>query len=280
MRLPALLLVLWTIAAPAVAQIARPETVRDTLELMRNAYLTLDGVETAEIDFSDQSISVGGPSGIEFLSYPDNLHRQLQAAESDAERQQIFDGFLAGLVESFAAADADVPKDVATILPVIRHEDFPQGVEDDLAPLSDPFVGDLRIFYVFNNPTTLSYVVPGDATELGLDASELFALASGNLARAGWHPEIAGDGISYLVFDGTYEASFLLNSEIWNDLDEELGQIVMIPLARDLVLFTDADRDGAEASLQSLAADLWEEVAYPLSNLTYEWRDGAWQVRR
>lgn len=278
MRL-AVLIALWVLAAPAMADVARPATEADTLVLMRDTLISLDAVETAEIDTEDRSVKASGPDGLEFVSYPDNLHRNLQLAETDAERQEILDQFVSGLVETFAATALDEPKDREAILPMIRPVDFATGLEGGAAPLSAPFAGDLRIFYAFNNPKTLSYVTPEDAQALGLDAAALAALAAENFARQGWQPEVAGDGIFFLDFDGTFEASFLLDRKLWETVDEQLGQIVMAPVARDLILFTDAEWDGAEAALRKSAAELATQVSYPLSTLIYEWRDGVWQVR-
>jgi uncharacterized protein YtpQ (UPF0354 family) len=262
--------------AQAWAEVPRPETLDDTLELMRAAYEASDRFQNVEADSEEKSIRLSDGSDGEFVSYPDNLHQMLQAAESDVERQQVLDDFIAGLIEHVAGPE--VTDDISMVVPVVRHRDFAEGIAEE-GPVSRPLAGELAVFYVFDRPRSISYVTPTHLRDLGVTEEDLPKIAADNLARLGWSPELEGDGLWMLVFDGTYEATFLLDEGLWNGFDAQLETIIMVALARDLVIFTDAGFDGAEDGLRKLAADLFPDVTYPLSDQVFEWTGAGWSLR-
>lgn len=260
---------------PAAAGVARPETVADTLDLLRGAFLAKASVTRADIDRQDMSLSYAIDANGPFRVFPDNLHTLLREAGTDAQRQQILDDFTLALLDPEAERR---PLDPSLILPVIRTANFDRTAGPDEAIVSAPFAGDLRVFYVFNYPRTISYVSQAQMTAMGLDAARLRELAFGNFAAQGWQPRIEGEGLFLLAFDGTFEATFLLDPTLWDVLDVQVGRLLMVPLARDLVVFADGDWDGMETALKGLGPDMRDRLPYPLSETLFEWRAGAWHA--
>lgn len=263
-------------ASAAQADVPRPETVDDTLDILAEAYRATDGVEDVTVDRQEQTIALTTPGG-EFTSYPDNLHKSLQAAENDSERQEILDDFVAGMTDYLARSLEEVP-DASIIVPLVRSAEF-GGDSGEEGPISDPFVGDLRIYYAFDHPHSFSYVSQASLEDVGLEAEALRGVATENFEARGWAPELQGDGIWFLEFDGNFEATFLLDDAMWHGFDKQLGTIIMLALARDLVLFTDADFDGAEDEMRKIAAENFDSLSYPLSQMLFEWTADGWKVR-
>jgi uncharacterized protein YtpQ (UPF0354 family) len=264
------------LAAPVRAEVSRPENIAQTLEILADAYRASGSFDQVTVDANDMSISVTTPDGGQYSSFPDNLHQLLLNAPDEFERKKVLDSFVASLVERLAAIDA--PQDVSRIVPVVRAADFGLELAEN-GPVSDAFVGDLRIYYAFDNPRSISYVNDSSLVDLGLSRDQLADLAAANVAKLGWTPEIDGDGIWFLVFDGNYEATFLLDEAMWTGLDVQLDRIIMMALSRDLVMFSDAAFDGAEAQMRAYADQTFQGLGYPLSNLMFEWGADGWQVR-
>ena len=260
----------------AWADIPRPNDISETLGHLAEAYRASGEFDHVEVDRSDLSVILTSKAGGAFTSYPDNLHQMLQQAEDDGERREVLDTFVASLIEQIELAN--MPLDRSMIVPVVRSFEFAQDL-DGAPPVSDEFVGDLRIYYAFDHPLSISYVSETSLGELGLRRDDLADLAWDNLVRLEWAPEVLGDGIWFLDFDGNYEATFLLNDAMWNGFDEQLDTILMMALARDLVLFTDGGVEGAQGELLRIADEMAGELSYPLSELLYEWTANGWAVR-
>lgn len=264
-------------ATVSFADVPRPETLDDTLNIMADAYRDTGLFESVTVDAQDQSVSLTREGDSAYTSYPDNLHLILQGAESDAERQGLLDDFIAAMVEQATRSSEEVP-DASLIVPLVRVQDF-AAEAGDMGPVSDPFVGDMRIFYAFDYPSSFAYVTQESLDDLGLDPADLAAVAQENFDARGWAPELQGDGIWMLTFDGNFEATFLLNDAMWRGFDEQLGTILMMALARDLILFTDADIEGAEAEMHRIADENFDQLSYQLSKRLYQWTDAGWVER-
>jgi|GEM_PF-5177606 len=265
------------LSGAAMADIARPEAIEDTLSAMAEAYRASDAFETVTIDHQDLSIKLEREGDEAYTSYPDNLHLELQNADSDSARQEMLDQFIAAMVDAATRAPDTPSADI--IVPLVRSADFAGSIAAEDGPVSDPLAGDLSVFYAFDFPSSFSYVNAANLEDLGIDRLALADLAWDNFQARGWAPELEGDGIWFLTFDGNFEATFLLNDAMWSGFDEQLGTVLMLPLARDLILFTDAEFDGAESELRAIATDQFDQVSYPLSQTVFEWTTDGWVVR-
>ena len=47
----------------------------------------------------------------------------------------------------------------------------------------------------------------------------------------------------------------------------------------DLVIFTDADFDGAEEQMRKIADENFDSLSYPLSRMLFEWTAEGWKAR-
>ncbi len=263
----------------ALADIPRPETLKDTLLLMRDAYLNDEKIESVKVDEADNSLVLVAPPNKDIRSYPDNLHQLLQSAQTDQERQEIFDRFMDYTVTALTAPPPD-SKTTTDIFPIIRHESYGQGidVEKPKQPFSLPFVADLRIFFAHDQETSLAYVTNEDVGETGLAPDELKDISLGNFEQKDWNLQIEGDGVYFLTLDGTYEASFLLDSELWKAVDSKLAEIILIAPARDLIIFTDKSDTKNIKLLMQILDKYFAQAAYPLTDAVLIWKTDHWEV--
>lgn len=278
----------------AWADVARPETLDDTLILMRDQFETDPRVTSINIDLEQRYLSFQINDGPLQISLPDTIHDTLQNTSDDAAREKALAQFIAFTIEAAETATPDATVDVSKILPVIRPTGFGnEPVEDDphhealdeeldeeqlSAPVSLAFAGDMDIFFVQDNDQIIEFVTVDHLSQLEKTPSELLAIARNNLTNRNWDLKIAGgDGLHILSLDGNFETSFMLNRPFWEGVDVGLGSIVAVVAARDLVLFVDADLDGAVDNLRTLVDPLVNQFPNPISTTLLTWDNGAWR---
>lgn len=272
----ALFLALFIFAAPVTAQIARPETLHDTLNILAQAYRSTPEIQAVTVNRTDVSLGLTLPNGTDMTSFPDNLHILLQAAESDKNRQEILDGFIHNLVTGFASADA--PINPNNIFPIIRAEGYGAGLVEGPLPYSEPFVKGLRIFFAEDLPTTIRYIDNDQAHTFASPDHPIFERALGNFLRHAIPIEIEGSGPYMLIADGNYEASFLLDTALWQQINQQLEEVVLIVPARDLVIFADGSLPDSRETLARFLAQALNEAAYPLGGEILVWVSDHWEV--
>ena len=265
-----------------LADLEKPDNQTETLRIMAEAYRAMEEVASATIDTEENKLIVVLEDGEEVFAFPDNLHQKLITADTDADRQDIFDFHVQATLSGLSHSDKDIElADLDRLLPVIRHRDYlaHQGPEGETP---DPFVagtlGDSYILYVIDSETSVSYLTKENAAELGQDAASLQHKAQQNLERKYQDLKIEGDGVYFLVLDGFYESSLVTFSPLWQAIDDQIGTVMMAVPARDLVIFVDSSQSGSAAYLKDFLTDIAPDLSYPVSDLVYEWRDGAWMV--
>lgn len=279
-------------AVTAQADLARPETLDDTLIIMRDEFARDPRVNDTKIDLEQRYISFrlnGGPLQI---SLPDTIHDTLQDAADDRQRKQALMNFIDFTISASQSAAPNAQIDLAKILPVIRpkgfgmdligdddgHEDH--GVEDEeelSAPVSLPFAADMDVFFVQDNDQVVEFVTVDHLEQLGIGAAELLTIAIQNQQTRDWTIDTAGgDGLYILSLDGDFETSFMLNHSFWQGVDVGLGSIVAVVAAPDLVLFVDGDVEGAVENLRTLVDPTINEFAVPISTTPLKWSNGVW----
>ncbi len=272
-------LLLALVSLPAHSDIPRPQTLKDTLLLMRDAFLKDKRIVSVEVNNDDNSLTLNAPPNNDIRAYPNNLHQSLQFARTDRERQEIFDNFMASTITALTTAQPNIIT-TSDIFPIIRHEDLGKGigVEKSTQPFSLPFIADLRIFFVHDQETSLAYVANEDIGENGLTPDKLKEIAFTNFEQKDWDLQVMGDGIYFLTLDGTYEASFLLNTELWKAIDSKLDEIVLIAPARDLVVFTDKSDTRNIKLLMQLLDKYYTQSPYPLTDAVLVWKTDHWET--
>lgn len=264
------------LATPSYADVARPDTIADTLELLVTA-IREAGFPNAVIDVENRSVVSDPDDDNSYITYPDNLHRSLQNATSDDERQAILDGFVAPLSEGL-----DNSGDFAAdrVMPVLRPLDYLDGVGEEAAVQTRPFAGDMMIAYVLDYPTHTTSISPDVMTDAGYDADGLHDLAMANLRTAAANLAVEGSevGIYFLSLDGYYENAMLLYAPLWDRITEQIGPVAVTVPARDFVMI--APR--SEPALVKMMADIRDQALldspYPISARTFSWDKGRWSV--
>lgn len=262
---------------PAIADIKRPETVRDTLVVLLEAIQSNKHTQTAHIDWTDNSIIFDLPHETDIRVFPDNLHHMLQGAKTDSERQRTLDTFIQNTIDRFINIQNGDNK-TTDILPVVRHENYGKNIGETDPPLSLPFIADMRIFFAHDSETSLEYITSKDIKELGLTIEDLRFTAFENFSNKDWEVQIEGGGIYSLYLDGTNEASFLLDTDLWEEIDEQLGEIILIALSRDLVVFVDNTKIDGKSVLKGIQEKYFAKIAYPISDAILVWKNGRWEI--
>ena len=266
------------LVSPALADIDRPEDLNDTLALLQGAYQASPDIEQATIDRRNQSILLyfaGADQEEPQRAFPDNVHRMLQSAETSEERQAILDRFVEAALATFDASAQDVQGDASQIVPVIRHRDFANATgPSDL--VSRPFLADMQVFYAFDQPQSISYLTEDGLIALGLEHDTLAALAWKNFQALDFEIRVEGDWIYLVTFDGNYESTLILSDALWTDIARQIGDIVAIVPARDLVVFTNPGWEGALDSIRGISASYETEFSYPISGALLRWTKDGW----
>lgn len=264
----------------AIADIAKPKTIEETLSLLFSVFASDARIESAQIDHADQSVVVIWPDGQEFVVYPDNLHAKLRNGADDAERQTILDDHIASVVDTFyAPPDTLQPSDLRSILPVLRHKDYRQFLENkepDQKLVTSGTIGDTDILYVLDTPNSVVFIQQSDLEELGVSQAELEVISHKNLARKSKRLQIEGDALYLVTLDGFYEASMLLDSGLWNDIQSQIGDILLAMPNRDLVVFLPMTEPDADVILRDIIAEYGSDGPYPLSEHVYRWDGKDW----
>lgn len=182
--------------------------------------------------------------------------------------------------------------DLKRILPIIRGADFVTAAIRQLADirqdLKAPTMGGvvnskiadgLYVYYVFDQPTSVSYVTEQEVDRLGLTETDLRRISLENL-REQFEEKIKfkSEGSLYLLsLDGMYELSMIL---LMDDLESRLGgklkgETVVYILARNALFITGSDEPAALAQAEELAATA-TSMPYFISKEPYTLREGKW----
>ncbi|SMX33657.1 DUF1444 family protein [Octadecabacter ascidiaceicola] len=256
------------------ADIPKPETLDDTLEMMLERLLPT--YPEARINRANRNI-VLDPSG-NVIFNPDNIHSVLRNLENGADREAELNAFIATMITANTDAGLEGALPLEILYPVVRHQSF---VENDgsLGLYSEPFVGDMVRVYAIDYPDYVAYVTK-DHFDDGLTVDTLHAVAARNLSRKIEGTEFQQHGdIILVVNDGFYESSLVVDNALWESFSEQLGDdIIMAVPARDLLMFTPASAGESVAFMNDYRDEIIADGAHPLSALSYIWNDGAWQV--
>lgn len=272
------------LSGPVLSDIDRPDTVEDTLSLL------LDRLEPtfpdARVNAADRNIVLDAQG--EQIVNPDNIHAVLQTTQGGAEREEALDFFVA----TMTSALLEPPRDTATlpldqVFPVLRHRSFARTTGDGGVTLSgdnalyfEPYLGDMILVYAIDYPDRVAYVTRADLSDAGVEVDAMKAAAWDNFGEKRTIARFEGNGVSFMaIVDGFYESSMMLDDELWNSVSARWNDdIVMIVPARDLLIVAPLGETAEVAFLDQIKVDVLATGTHQLSDLTYLWRDGRWQV--
>jgi uncharacterized protein YtpQ (UPF0354 family) len=163
-------------------------------------------------------------------------------------------------VRSLAAGSfvVEAPAKREYLRPVIRMAS--NLTASEATAVSEPFVGELVIVYVFDSGEARRPVAPADLAALGLDKAGLRAAAVANLEAAGpaipYEPSDTPRVFAVSPPDG-YAAARLLLHPRWEALKGEVtGELIVTAPHARYVFFTGSGEDqAARAAMKALAAD-------------------------
>jgi uncharacterized protein YtpQ (UPF0354 family) len=176
------------------------------------------------------------------------------------------------------SADLVVPR-VVLSLPRAVVPDI--ELSNDDSPVEQPFVGDLILFYGFDQPSYFTMVAQRDLTRLALDKQRLHAVAVTNLRRTIPQPELhqISPGVFMLTCGGNFEATTLLLDEVWQQVTAKVsGDLVVAVPARDIVIFTGGDNRDGLAFMRSKVSHILEVGDHTLTRHFLVRSESGWRV--
>jgi len=151
--------------------------------------------------------------------------------------------------------------------------------------IAEPLVGDLWVYAVRDEATSIATLDRVDLDALKLDAAGAMAAGKRNVEatlgvkfRAGAPQVQPGEGVAGLRGDD-YVASLLALPDLWEPLAERFdGRLYVAAPASDYILFADARAKGNAARIAHDAAVLARAAKRPLSTDVFEWTPTGWEV--
>ena len=274
------------IAFPSFAEgPSAPDTLSDTLHLMQQELLQRPDVEAAILDLQDNSLALTTKNGGSLTLYPDNLHVVLLRSATNEIRQQVLSDFITNLLTSHLHDDLgeDADLDMDHVLPVLRHKNFlafADGADGSakLVNLPGKSIGDMVVLYVEDSPQSVAFVTEDTLENAGISPDVLHDTAMKNLLAYSENLTVEGESVYQLKLDGFYEGSMMLDSTIWQSIDDQIGGITLIYPNRDTVAFVSANWPGGERILRDYVAENAGQNPYEVSSLIYQWAGDHWRV--
>lgn len=148
------------------------------------------------------------------------------------------------------------------------------------APLSRRFLGGLITTYVRDLGDHLEFVAARHLAEARIDEDALRAAALENLVartnETGVRLVPAGNYFAVL-FDGTFEATLLLHSRLWDEIEGHVGgPLAAVVPARDILAVGRANTPDALAALRGVVDRAWSGGDHLLIRDLLMRRDGEW----
>lgn len=155
-------------------------------------------------------------------------------------------------------AELIVPRIVLS-LPAGSVPDVELSFDD--SPVDRELVGDLVIFYAFDQPTCFTMVAYRDIDRLALTERQLHDLALVNLRQT--IPQLqlheVSPGVFMLTCGGDFEATTLLLDEVWEQVAGMIcGDLVVAVPSRDVVMFAGSENREGMAFMRSKVSQILE----------------------
>jgi uncharacterized protein YtpQ (UPF0354 family) len=245
-------------------------------EIFVEAARELDQIASAEV-VEPLYVLVKAENGNERDVYLGNVYRNL--APDPKQRAVQVMAFMEAIAPYMEPEQITV-NHRGLVLPVIRHESY-LNLDTDVSLITDPFVGDMRVFYVLDWPNRTEFMSQEHLDLMELTRDELRELALQNLAMRVDRVALRQmDEMVLVGFDGNYETSLLLLDSMWRRFTDESGGILTAAApARDVLVYTSSSRPEAIATLQDIADRFAEEGGYAISSRLIEWVDGHWRLK-
>lgn len=262
-------------AGSATADIARPQSLDALLVVLQHAVEATGDATEVRPDATAHTLHLTW-KGTQLVADPHNLFMAMQGAQTDAERQEMLDAYLAAFDDILRIESGAL--DPARLMPILRPSTFAEHAPEGRVVVSKPWMAGLSVYLVEDNPSSTAYVTPDDLQAAGLDAETAQKTASANLEhlRAQFQP--LGAKRWGLVLDGYYESSLVLDTELWRRFAEDQGKLIMVVPSRDTVVVDTSGDPKAIGALADFAQRTMQANPYPVSDQVFGWTGQAWAV--
>jgi len=236
-------------------------------------------------------LTIVGPLSLQADTAQGEVAVHLDTVYSACQRDPAGCGpFLTRMVELTAKGFASA-RPMAT-LSQVRVTVRPSSYLDEMAAaggksdvIAEPLVGDLWVYAVRDEATSIATLDKTDLDALKLDAAGAMAAGKHNVEatlgekfRAGAPQVQPGEGVAGLRGDD-YVASLLALPDLWEPLAERFdGRLYVAAPASDYVIFADARAKGNAAEMARFAAEIAHAAKRPLSTDVFEWTPTGWEV--
>jgi uncharacterized protein YtpQ (UPF0354 family) len=276
--LKAMVIFLLITVLPANADVPRPADARETLLLLAEALHRSAPELDLQINDADLSITMLNGEKEDEVFFPDNLHRSLLAADTDADRQATLDSFVKGLIAVRHQASEDTAMNLSSIFPLVRDVSVFDNIGKDSIPMREIF-GNLVVYWVEDSETSTRSITFDRLKQAGISETDMAKIALDNLrARAGTLQFASVGPFKMLILDGYYESSLILLPEIWEKLDTTLGRVTVAVMARDVVIIADADVPGQLGILQGYVDQEFPTLPYSITDVLLVHQKDGWTV--
>lgn len=245
-------------------------------EIFVEAAQELEQIESAHM-LQPLYVVVKSVQGNERDVYLGNIYRNLS---HDPKRRAVQVMAFVEAIAPYMEPEEITVNHRGLVLPVIRHESYLR-IGDQVTLVADPFLADMRVFYVLDWPNRTEFMSEDHLALMELSREELRPLALQNLAMRVERVALKQvDDMVLVGFDGNYETSLLLLDSMWQRFsDESMGVVTAAAPARDVLIYTSSSSPESIATLQDIANRFAEEGGYAISSRLIEWVDGAWRVK-
>lgn len=239
------------------------DLTEDVAKRARAAGFDVEVVGPGELLLSGNSLG-------ETRVYLDNLSASLDAEDSDAERGDVIEAFVTGLV----------PGDSRTLVAIVKSEEWLEYATDkQLSPGQVRCVaGDLHAVLAWDEGTRIS-ASKMSVEDLGDDP---FAEGIKGVLAMSEPIEMSGDALKMLTCGGNYEASMLLVDDVWDFVAEHVdGDVIAAAPARDLLFATGSNSSVGLSEMEAAVRRVFEgDFSYRVSRAMLRRQDGGWTIER
>jgi uncharacterized protein YtpQ (UPF0354 family) len=204
-------------------------------------------------------------------------HKSQEQGFSDFEnvKSSIFPYFKQLSVSNDAAQK--LPEDLSDVKHDVTYE--APGVELVIKHICE----DLNCLYVIDSGNDYKIIQQRHLSHWQIDQARLEQIALDNLTTlAMTNLSVKGDSNGLMfVLNGNLEAAIVLMDQIWIQLEEQIGEAIVIAVpSRDVLLATGASNETMLESFAKTAADVYKNGDYPLSRNLFIRDGGVWKLFR
>jgi len=225
-------------------------------------------------------IKITGVSDIR--CYLDNTWKESRG-DGDSKVEAVT-RYINSMKASLALMADDRPRNIEDVVPIIKDREWVEQAtvqaSDNDSVYHEPLVGDILVVYAEDGENQLAYLTKSEADGFELSAEQLRKTALKNLHTRLPETKLHGDSPPYMVTaGGTFEASLLLMSNLWDQLEEVAdGRLVVAVPSRDVLMFAGENSKDALKEMKSAIDEIHADGGYLISKTMLIRRGKNWET--